>query len=133
MAYPVAKRNACNAVMADMLADALIATLPPGAKEAWVGAQGKPKEVEEDGKDGCRCFLQYNEHMTWSRQAFLDLIEDPLSYPSVLESLQAAIDVLRVVVPMVCDVYVWPKTAERAVQLVLQAWEIPHELSLIHI
>ena len=99
----------CDAVMAARLADALIATLPPGAKEAWLGAQGKPKEVEADSKDGCRCFLQYDEHMIGSAQTFLDLMEDPSSHPSVVEPLQAAIDVLRVIVPIVCDKPVFAK------------------------
>ena len=52
-----------------------------------------------------------------------DIFKDRTDY----ESLQAAVDVLRMVVPMVCDMCVHSKTAQLAVKTVLEAWEIPNE------
>ena len=47
--------------------------------------------------------------------------------PTDWESLRAAVGVLRVVVPVVCDVWVGQATAEQAVETVLDEWEIPNE------
>ena len=71
------------------LAHALLASLPASAKDAWLSAQ-----------DGCRCFLPY--------KVTIGIANDPTDW----ESLRAAVGVLRVVVPVVCDVWVGQPTAE---------------------
>ena len=81
-----------NAMLAERLADELFAALPPHAKDMWLSARGEPKgvKVENDGKDSVRCFLPYRE--------------TNLNGKTDWESMQAAVGVLRFVVPIVCDV-----------------------------
>ena len=96
--------RSCNAALAERLARELLETLPPSAKDAWLSAQ-----------DGCRCFLPY--------KVTTHMHKDPTDW----ESLRAATGVLRVVVPVVCDVRVRPGIARRAVETVLKELEIPDE------
>ena len=86
-------RRKCDTDLANKLRYALLATLPPSAKDAWESAQGKPKDVE--GNDGWRCFLQYRAPVDCSHWRC----------PVDWESLQAAIGVFRAVAPIVCDMY----------------------------
>ena len=87
------------------LAHALRTSLPASAKDAWLSAQ-----------DGCRCFLPYK---VMRRQPDKELTD--------WESLRAAAGVLRVVVPVVCDVLCCQRIVVQAVKTVLEAWKIPNE------
>ena len=81
----------CDANMAQRSARGLLTQLPADATDAWLGTDGK-------NNNDCRCFLPYRvTDFNWDNQ------------PTDWELLQAAIGVLRVVVPMVPDVHVHSK------------------------
>ena len=104
----------CDVVLAQRLGCTLYAALPHDAKDAWLSANGKPIGIEDDSKDGWRCFLQYR---------VTNIYKDPTDW----ESLQASVNVLRLVVPMVCDVEVDAATAQLAVEKVLEEMKVPNE------
>ena len=100
-----------NPALAKELGCTLYAALPADAKDKWIHASGQPLE-QGDCKDGWRCFLQYR-------------VADIYKNPTDWESLQAATDVLREVVPLVCDVEVEAATAALAIEKVLDEMDVP--------